>query len=141
MPLLYILYILERSTNVTTNIVFNITAGLPFAKTIVVTLTNGRTWWTVRDDFEVLFQIRDGQNESDTLLLDLVQYLTITFDDLDTVTIALVMSGAETRNLTESGYYDVVMSDTGVDDDRGFKVLKGRVNRKTLVSAAEESIL
>ena len=125
----------------TTNIAFDITAGLPFAKTIVVTLTNGRDWWTTQEEFEVLAQIREEASETSTLILDLVQFMTVTFDDVDTVTIELVMSGAETRLVTDNGYYDVVMSNVGQTDDRGFKVLKGRVKRKELVSAAEETVL
>ena len=41
---------------------FHITSGIPFGKTIVVTLPNGRDWWTSANDFEVLSQIREAED-------------------------------------------------------------------------------
>lgn len=121
------------------NMRFYITAGLPFLKSIVATLPQGRTWWVNRSDFEVLCQIREAADESSPLILDLVQYLTVSFDDADRVTIDLLMAGEETRNVTKSGYYDVILSDVGTRDARAVVLLEGPIKRKVLVTAAMEA--
>jgi hypothetical protein len=90
---------------------FYITSGLPFGKTIVVDLPNGRDWWTLITQFEVLSQAREGTDVSSSLIVDLAQYMTIGLVG-DVVTIDLVMSGAETRLVTKSGNYDIILSHT-----------------------------
>ena len=113
---------------------FYITSGLPFGKTIVVDLPNGRAWWTLINQFEVLSQAREGTDVTSPLIVDLAQYMTI---DLvgDVVTIDLVMSGAETRLVTKSGNYDVILSDVLPTDDRAIKVLDGPVYRNAIVTS------
>lgn len=115
-----------------------IQSGLPFKKTIVVTLPADRDWWTVGDEFEVLAQIREKQTSDSCLLLDLAKYLTTTFTAPDTVTIYWVMSGAETRELKMSGYYDVVMSDVDVTDERAYVIMRGRFSRTSVITAEKE---
>ena len=119
---------------------FHITSGIPFAKTVVATLTNGRSWWTALNDFEVLCQIREAADEDSVLLLDLKQFLTVQISagPPDTVTIDLVMSGADTRLLKGSGFYDMVMSDVLATDDRAITLLSGPVNRTTVVTSDAE---
>ena len=114
---------------------FHITSGLPFSKTIDVTLPNGRAWWTNETQFEVLSQVREGPDENSTLIIDLAQFMTVTWSAPDDASILLEMSGAETRQVTKSGYYDIVLSDLLPTDDRAIKILGGPVIRDTLVTA------
>lgn len=117
---------------------FHITSGLPYSKTILVTLPNGRDWWELTAEFEVLSQIREGEDETTPLILDLKQYFTVTFDDVDTVRIELSLPGSVTRTITRSGYYDIIMSDPLPTDLRAIKVLDGPVNRTALVTSDTE---
>jgi hypothetical protein len=114
---------------------FHITSGLPFSKTIEVTLPNGRTWWIDNTEFEVLSQIREGEDDTTPLLLDIAQYMTLTWTAPDSASILLEMSGAETRLLKKSGYYDVILSDPLPTDVRAIKILGGPVVRESLVTS------
>ena len=116
----------------------HITAGLPFAKTVVATLPTGRSWWTESTDFEVLSQIREAADYTSPLLLDLKQFLTVTFDDVDEITIELEMTGAETRRLTKAGHYDMLISDTLAVDGRAIRVVSGPVHRDVVVTSDTE---
>jgi hypothetical protein len=118
---------------------FHIKSGLPFAKTIVATLPSGRSWWTLGSQFEVLAQIREAEDYSSPLILDIQNYITKTLS-VDTVTLDLVMTGADTRQVTKSGYYDIVLSDTLQVDARAFVVIHGQVYRTATVSGAVEEI-
>ena len=121
-------------TNVSKQVPFYITSGLPFGKTIVVDLPNGRSWWTLINQFEVLSQAREGTDVTSPLIVDLAQYMTI---DLvgDVVTITLTMNGSQTRLVTKSGNYDVILSDVLPTDDRAIKVLDGPVYRNAIVTS------
>lgn len=119
---------------------FHITSGLPFARTIVVTLPNGRSWWTTAGSFEVLSQIRESPDEISPLLLDLKQFLTTTFTSPNTVTINLVMDGEDTRKLKASGYYDMIISDPLEIDARAFVLISGPVHRTTVVTADKQEL-
>lgn len=113
---------------------FNITPGLPFRRAVMATLPEVRDWWITTDDFEVLSQIRvDSKKESD-LVLDLAQYLSISMTDADTVRIDLGMSGEETRELTRSGYGDIMISDPGTTDERAYVLVKFRAKRRNSVT-------
>jgi len=112
----------------------DITAGLPFKRVIVVTLPTGRNWWTVLTDFEVRMQCREAAAETAPLVFNFTPFLTVTFSGLDQVYITLVMTGADTRTLTEGGYFDVIMSDVGVTDARGYTIATGSVRRRVLVT-------
>jgi hypothetical protein len=113
----------------------HITSGLPYSRTITVTLPNGRTWWTIGTQFEVLSQIRESSDEASPLLLDLKQFLVVTFTAPNTVGIVLTMSGTKTRLLKKSGYYDMVISDTLNTDSRAFVLVSGPVYRDSVVTA------
>lgn len=120
---------------------FHITSGIPFAKTIVATLPNGRTWWTDVTQFEVLAQIRKADTVDSDIIVDLKQFISVDFDfgtDPDEVTVELVMTGTDTRLVTDSGHYDVVMSDTFAVDGRAIVLIKGPVHRYSLVSGPVE---
>lgn len=121
-------------------VTFNITSGLPFGRDIEVTLPNGRTWWTVGNEFEVLGQIRKGETEETDLILDLASHMTMTFTSPDTVDIELRLDGATTRIIKENGFYDIVLSDNLTADDIAFPIVKGKVNRSALVTAATEAL-
>lgn len=114
---------------------FHITSGLPFSKTIEVVLPNGRVWWTDDTQFEVLSQVREGQDDSSPLIIDLAPYIAVVWAAPDTATLTLTLSGAETRLVTKSGYYDIVLSDPLPTDDRAIKIIGGPVVRNSLVTA------
>lgn len=118
----------------------HITSGLPYGKLVTVTLPSGRSWWTSGSQFEVLFQLREGPAVTTTLIADLRQYLTVTYTGPNTVSIAFDMTGEDTRTLVKSGYYDMIISDTGVVDDRAFIVLSGVIYLdKTVTDSVEAS--
>lgn len=115
-----------------------ITSGLPFGKELNVTLPTGRTWWTNVSDFEVLMQVREEKNRNSTLVKDFAQYLTVTMPSADVVKIEVFLTGAETRTLDRGGYYDVLISDLGITDERAYVVLAGAVKRLTVITAETE---
>lgn len=117
---------------------FHITSGLPFSKIVVAALPSGRDWWLDEADFEVLSQIREGDDYTSPLLLDLKQFITVTFDGVDDVTIEIDMTAADTRRLTKSGYYDILISDVLATDDRAIRVLSGQVFRDAVVTSDTE---
>lgn len=121
-----------------TKVPLKITSGLPFLKVIVVTLPTGRDWWTDVSDFELLCQVREEPDVASILILDLADYFTPEFDGDDNIIIRFSMTGADTRLITKSGYYDLVISDTGTTDARAYTLLRGPVKRSVLVSADEE---
>lgn len=64
----------------------------------------------------------------------------MTFQAPDTIVIELEMTGADTRLLTSSGFYDVLLSDTGVIDGRGYIISHGPVKRTSIITAEEAVI-
>lgn len=119
---------------------FYVTSGIPFGKTIVAVLPAGRDWWTSASQFEILAQVREAPDENSPLILDMAQYMTVTFAAPDTLTIGLRLSGAQTRFITKSGYYDIVMSDKFQVDGLAVVLLKGAVYRDSVVTADTEAI-
>jgi hypothetical protein len=119
----------------TKNVPFPITAGLPFSKTFNVTLPTGRNWWTNLEDFEAKAQVREKPDVSSPLVLDLAPYMTLAFDNEDFVSITIEMTGEDTRSLTRSGYYDVILSDVGSTDARAYKLSQGSVRFTPLVTS------
>lgn len=115
---------------------FYIKSGLPYAKEITVTLPTGRTWWTNTSEFEVKAQIREGVDYSAPLLLDLTPFLSYVFSGANVVVINLDMNGSETRQLLESGFYDILMSDPLTTDARVIRILDGPVYRESVITAA-----
>lgn len=109
------------------------TAGLPYARRIRV--TDGKDLWAALDDFEIRSDVRSGPAESTRLRADLGQFMTPSYDANDIV-IDLALTGDDTRNSMESGYYDVLMSDVGLIDEAAVQVLSGQVTVKPSVSSA-----
>ena len=119
---------------------FYIKAGLPFERMLVVDLPPNRDWWLTLADFEVRSQIREGDSNKTKLVLDLTPYLTVVMIDSNTVQIDLVMTGAATRLIPKPGKFDMLMTDSGIVDVRGAKLLKGSVYLESVItSAAEET--
>ena len=114
---------------------FYITSGLPFEKQVIVTLPVGRDWWTNISQFEVLSQARDGVDQLAPLIVDLAQHMDVIFTAPNTVTIDLFMTGAQTRLVTKSGNYDIIISNPLPSDERAIKVLDGPVYRTSLVTS------
>lgn len=117
---------------------FHITSGLPFGKTIEVTLPSSRDWWLQANDFEVLSQIREADDPESPLILDLAQFMAVNLN-VHVVTIDLTLSGADTRKITRSGHYDIVMSDVLSTDARATKILEGVVYRDAVLTADTEA--
>ena len=120
------------------NVNFYIKAGLPFKKTIVVDLPSERDWWLAEVDFEVRFQLREQKSDASALIANMMDYCTTQFDAPNTFTIYLEMTGAQTREITKSGYYDLILSDSDLTDARAYEVIRGSITLSGLVSSAEE---
>lgn len=112
-----------------------IRSGIPFSKSFVMTLPEGRSWWTEASDFEVLSQVRKKEDVTSDLILDLAQFIQKTLTSPDVVLIDLVMNGAATRQLVASGFYDVIVSDAGTVDARAYRISHGKVKRYSVVTA------
>lgn len=117
------------------NETLTIVSGLPFGKEINISLPTGRTWWTQLSNFEVLFQIREDKMRDSPLVKDMSEYLTVSMPESDTIKVEIFMTGAETRDLEQGGFYDILVSDTGTTDARAYRVLKGTVKRQTVITA------
>lgn len=115
-------------------VLLEITAGLPYRRRIRV--TNGTSLWANLVDFEVRSQLREGKTISSTLLLDLAQFITKSLDGADIV-LVLAMTGAETRTLSD-GYFDIILSDPGIEDENAIPALTGKVKIGTLITAASD---
>lgn len=123
----------------TTIIPLNIRSGVPFTFEFVVTLPSGRSWWTDISQFEILAQIRDLPAYTSRLQFDLSKFFTVTLDAPDAYMVRLFLTGEQTRLITRSGYYDVIMSDVGTTDARAEVLLAGQVLLNSVVTAAKEA--
>jgi hypothetical protein len=120
---------------------FHIKSGIPFGRTIVVTLPDPRDFWPDGTSFEVLAQIRVGQDTASRLLLDMADFLMVVYTAPTTVTIDLDIPGSGTRLLTQSGYYDIVMSDIANLDANAVVLVSGPVYRTATVTADAAGLL
>jgi hypothetical protein len=98
--------------------------GLPFSRR--VRLTDGKNIWADLDDFEARMHIRVSEDSSSRLKYDFTPHLGTSFDN-DDILVEWALTGAET-SLLKLGYYDLVISDTGVEDARAIRVLYGKFN-------------
>jgi hypothetical protein len=119
----------------------HIKSGIPYGRTITVTLPAGRDWWLDDIDFEVLSQIREASDSSSPLILDLVQFMTVSFDGINEVSIDLKLNGEDTRKVKSGGYYDIVISDVFAIDERAFTIVEGPVYRTSLVTSDSEVVV
>lgn len=110
-------------------------AGVPYNR--VVRITGGKSVWPALADFEVRSQIRAGRYEGTALRYDLTPHLTAALDGND-ITIALSMTGQETRSLV-GGYYDMFVSDVGGTDTRALRVLHGQVVVEPATTSAADA--
>lgn len=113
------------------------TAGLPYTRRVRV--TGAALVWPDTDSFEVRSQFRAGKTPDTALIADLGQFLTSSVQAGDIV-IDIALSGADTRALLPNlkGYYDIVISDPGIEDLRALPILSGRVKLGTLVTGASD---
>jgi hypothetical protein len=129
-----------------------LTSGLPFDRVFTMEIPSDRTWWLNGFGFEVLMQIREGPSTDTPLIADLAQYIVTTYIEHDPpepffdpgpdyISMALTLTGADTRTITESGYYDIIVSDTLTTDERAYNILSGYINRLSLVTASAEGVL
>lgn len=112
-----------------------IKSGLPFTKSYLVTLPSSRSWWTSTSGFEFIGQIRKKKTRDSDLLLDITQYISVTQIDVDTFLFEFKMTGQNTRLVTEDGFYDIIVSDIGIADNRAYEIGFGKVKRSTIISA------
>lgn len=118
----------------------HIKSGIPYARTFMVELPTGRDWWTTDTQYEFLAQIRVSDSYRSGLLLDLTEFLTDTMETPDVIRVDLIMDGSDTRRLSHSGHYDVVMSDINQTDPRAYVISWGQVHHTDTVSADQEEL-
>jgi len=124
---------------VTITVPLEVKSGLPFLKIVQVTLPHGRTWWTrptigLLPTFEFRWQIREEDSHDSPLIMDVTDYLGFTFIDDDLIILGLTMTGDDTLGITESGFYDIVMSDKGPENTWAFQIVKGPLQRTSIIS-------
>lgn len=106
-------------------------AGLPYA--IRFRVTGVTAIWPTLDLLEVRGQVRKKDDPASPLVGNLTPYLVATIDGTD-ILVTLRLNGAQTRTMAK-GYYDIVISDVGPDDDRALPVSKGPLVLDTLVTS------
>lgn len=111
----------------------NITPGLPLDVVAVIHLPEDRVWWTEATDFEVDCQIKETKAQSSDLVYDLAPHISKSFDGWDVI-LSIYMTGEDTLDIASSGYYDLVISDVGDTNARGFIVSRGNVTVCTTTS-------
>jgi hypothetical protein len=110
-------------------------AGIPYRRRF--RLVDGAAIWSTVESFEVRSQIRDKKDSSSELLGSLTPYLTKFIEGNDIV-VQLEMTGAQTRTLPKKGYYDIIISDPGVEDDRAIPISSGRITVRSLITEAAD---
>lgn len=115
------------------NVDLKMKAGIPYRR--LVTLVDGKDDWGTLGACEVRCQVRAGIEEATTLRWDLTPHLTKSYVGND-IEIVLSLTGAETR-LGKHGYYDMIISDSGVTDAKAIPLVFGQVEiEPTTTSAA-----
>lgn len=109
------------------------TAGLPYRRRF--RMGGVAAIWPTLPEFEVRSQIRAGKDETTELLYNLAQHITPSIDGVDIV-LDLVLTGADTRVIPKKGYYDIIVSDPGVTDQRAIPASSGKIKVGLLVTAA-----
>lgn len=114
----------------------NITPGLPLDVTAVIHFPEDRVWWVETSEFEFHAQIRETKSPTSALVFDLEPFITKSLSDWDVVG-NIYMTGAQTLTIPASGYYDLIITDIGTTNARGFKVSSGNVTLCPTVSIDE----
>ena len=111
----------------------SIVGGLPYKRKF--RLLNGTAVWPTLANFELRSQLRKQASVDADLLLNFADYMTPTIEGADIV-ITLTMTGAQTRSLPATGYYDIILSDPGEDDAKAVCVVPAsKITKSTLVTA------
>lgn len=106
--------------------------GVPFSRQIHV--VGGTAVWPTLASVEARAQVRRGEEVSSPLVVDLTPFLTVRIDSLDLV-VDMSLTGAQTRAIPRSGFYDLILSDVGTVDARALKILSGKLHLETTVTA------
>ena len=118
--------------------VIKITRGLPYANQW--RLPNGKDMWPNLADFEVRSQLRKTKLASSQLITNLHLFMTKSYG-IDTqandIIVRWRMTGAETRALAGDGFFDVILSDPGVTDERGLRIYSDQIKLASLITAPE----
>lgn len=109
---------------------FNVRAGLPFSKRIVI--TDGVTLWGTVEAFEARMQIRVEPDYLSSLKYDFTPHLVKAIE-ANNIVISWDLTGEETRSV-KSGFFDLLLSDPGEVDTRAVLVLEGRINVRPVVT-------
>lgn len=109
---------------------FDVKVGLPFSRRIRV--TDGKNIWADLDDFEARMQIRATDDSSSQLRYDFTPHLVKSFDVNDII-VEWNLTGEQTREL-QFGYFDLVLSDTGVVDARAIQVIYGYLDLDSIIT-------
>lgn len=110
---------------------FKVKAGLPFSRS--VRLVDGKNVWPTLDDFEVRMHIRVAESSTSNLVYDFTPHLESVYEGNDIV-ISWSLSGSDTRSL-RSGFYDLVISDPGAEDQRAISLAAGKISLSSLVTS------
>lgn len=113
------------------------TAGLPYG--IRFTVPGRAAVWPTRESFEIRSDIRVGKTEATPLAGRLVDYITAVVEGPDII-VTVRLSGAQTR-VVAKGYYDIVLSDPGVEDERALCIAHGKVKVDYLRTAAANEVV
>lgn len=112
---------------------FDVKAGLPFRRRVRV--TNGTTLWASLDLFEARMQIRVEPDLTSRLKYDFTPHL-VTAIDGDDILVNWNLSGEDTLEL-KGGYYDLILSDMGNEDDTAIPVLWGTITVTPIVTSLD----
>lgn len=110
----------------------DVTGGLPYSRKFRI--TNGVNIWSTVEAFEVRGQVRAKDKATAALVANLTPYLSREIDGNDIV-VSLSMTGAATRTMNK-GYYDILISDPGVEDAKALRVSEGPFNYDQVLTTA-----
>lgn len=112
-----------------------LTAGLPYNRRFRV--IDGVNVWPTEYTYEARSHIRVAKTFTSRLLFDLTPFLTVTIEGND-ILVTLALTGEDTRAIAPGkGYYDIILSDVGAEDDRAISISSGTVTVKTIVTAGQ----
>lgn len=121
------------------------TAGKPFSQKIRV--TDGKDVWPNLGDFEVRAQLRAGRTTSDSLIANLHESMSSSFDANDIV-IDWSLTGEDTRSMfglstwpakRKRGFFNIILSDVGTVDGRALVVPTISLTMEDTTTTASDS--
>lgn len=117
----------------------NVTRGLPYA--VQWRVTDGKNIWADINDFEVRSQLRKTKLPTSLLIANLHDFMSKEYGvdaQANDIIVKLIMTGAQTRALSMSGFFDVILSDPGVEDVRGLEIYSGKIKLSDTTTEPED---